>query len=90
LICPYFIWLAYGVDDHFGVYFVLFLVSSIAAMLPISFGGVGLRELVFLYASALFPIEETAAVALGLAFFLITAGSSFIGVFLRLPDLNKR
>lgn len=90
--CAWFILSAYGVDDHFAIYFVLFLVSSIAAMLPISFGGVGLRELVFLYASQELPIDETAAVALGLVFFLITALSSFIGVFLHLPDgesLNK-
>lgn len=89
IICAWFILLAYGVTDHYLIYFVLFLVSSIAAMLPLSFGGVGLRELVFLYASAVFPIDETAAVALGLAFFLITALSSFIGVFLRLPEVNK-
>ncbi|MCZ4408947.1 lysylphosphatidylglycerol synthase transmembrane domain-containing protein [Cryomorphaceae bacterium 1068] len=92
LVCAWFILSAYGVHDHFAIYFVLFLVSSIAAMLPISFGGVGLRELVFLYASQELPIDETAAVALGLVFFLITALSSFIGVFLRLPSgdsLNK-
>jgi len=89
LVCAFFILRSYEVSDHFPIYFVLFLVSSIAAMLPISFGGVGLRELVFLYASALFPIDETAAVALGLVFFLITAASSFFGVFLRLPDVNK-
>jgi len=92
LVCAWFILSAYGVDDHYAIYFVLFLVSSIAAMLPISFGGVGLRELVFLYASQELPIDETAAVALGLVFFLITALSSFIGVFLRLPSgesMNK-
>jgi len=92
LVCAWFILSAYGVNDHFTIYFVLFLVSSIAAMLPISFGGVGLRELVFLYASQELPIDQTAAVALGLVFFLITALSSFIGVFLRLPaedSLNK-
>lgn len=92
LACAWCILTAYGVGDHYAIYFVLFLVSSIAAMLPISFGGVGLRELVFLYASQTLPIDETAAVALGLVFFLITALSSFIGVFLRLPSgesLNK-
>ena len=92
LICAGFILLSFGVQQNFELYFVLFLVSSIAAMLPISFGGVGLRELVFLYAASELPIDETSAVALGLTFFLITALSSFIGVFLRLPhadSLNK-
>ncbi|MCH2216337.1 MAG: flippase-like domain-containing protein [Flavobacteriales bacterium] len=92
LICAGFILLSFGVEENFELYFVLFLVSSIAAMLPLSFGGVGLRELVFLYAANELPIDGTSAVALGLIFFLITALSSFVGVFLRLPPntaLNK-
>ena len=92
LVCAGFILLSFGVEENFELYFVLFLVSSIAAMLPLSFGGVGLRELVFLYAASELPIDETSAVALGLTFFLITALSSFAGVFLRLPSdqiLNK-
>jgi uncharacterized membrane protein YbhN (UPF0104 family) len=93
LVCVWFILLSFGIDENYSLYFVLFLVSSIAAMLPISVGGVGLRELVFLYASQELPIDETSAVALALLFFLITAFSSFVGVFLRLPkaeDLNKQ
>jgi hypothetical protein len=89
LLCAFAILKGFGVNHYFMIYFVLFLVSSIAAMLPLSFGGVGLRELVFLYASTLLPIDETSAVALGLMFFLITAISSFIGVFLRLPGHEK-
>jgi len=89
LVCAGSILLSFGVGENFDLYCILFLVSSIAAMLPISFGGIGLRELVFLYASQELPINETSAVALGLTFFLITALSSFVGVFLRIPA-NQR
>ncbi len=85
LVCVFCILMAYGVDSHFPLYFILFLVSSIAAMLPLSFGGVGLRELVFLYAATIFPIDQTAAVALALMFFVITAISSLCGAFIKLP-----
>lgn len=86
LVCVFCILSAYGVDTHFALYFILFLVSSIAAMLPLSFGGVGLRELVFLYAATIFPIDQPAAVALALMFFVITAISSLCGAFIKLPS----
>jgi uncharacterized membrane protein YbhN (UPF0104 family) len=86
VLVAYAILLSFGVDENFMIYFVLFLVSSLASMLPISFGGVGLRELVFLYASQYFPIDETAAIALGLMYFIVIAASSFIGIFLKLPN----
>lgn len=88
VLCAWAILLAFGVDSHFMIYFVLFLVSSLASMLPISFGGVGLRELVFLYASQYFPIEETPAIALGLMYFMVIAASSFIGIFVKLPEVG--
>ncbi len=85
VLCAYAILLAFGVTELFMIYFVLFLVSSLASMLPISFGGVGLRELVFLYASQYLPIDETPAVSLGLMYFVVIAISSFAGVFVKLP-----
>jgi hypothetical protein len=88
VLCAYAILLAFGVSDLFMVYFVLFLASSLASMLPISFGGVGLRELVFVYASQYLPIDETPAVSLGLMYFVVIALSSFVGVFVKLPEVS--
>lgn len=90
LLCAISILYAFGISDNYLIYLVLFLLSSIAAMLPISFGGFGLRELMFIYASELFPISETGSVALGLLFFTITFISSLIGVFLKLPDTGVK
>jgi len=86
LACAVCILFALGTHTGLLIYLVLFLLSSIAAMLPISFGGFGLRELLFIYAADIFPISETTAVALGLMFFTITFISSLIGVFLKLPN----
>jgi len=86
LTCAICILFALGTQSGLLIYLVLFLLSSIAAILPISFGGFGLRELLFIYAADFFPISETTAVALGLMFFTITFISSLIGVFLKLPD----
>ena len=80
LISAYFILASLGPDSGFAPYLFLFLLSSVAAVLPITLGGVGARELVFIYGNALLPIDTGLAVTFSLLFFLITALSSFIGV----------
>ncbi|MCA1751085.1 MAG: lysylphosphatidylglycerol synthase transmembrane domain-containing protein [Cryomorphaceae bacterium] len=86
VLCAYAILLAFGVSELFMLYFVLFLASSLASMLPVSFGGVGLRELVFVYAAQYLPIDETPAVSLGMMYFVVIALSSFVGIFIKLPE----
>jgi uncharacterized membrane protein YbhN (UPF0104 family) len=49
-------------------YIVLFIAASIAAIIPISVGGAGLRELTFLYGIQLMPISD---VETGVAFAMI-------------------
>ncbi len=88
VVCAWMILKSLGTNDELVLYMSLFLVSSLAAMLPVSIGGVGLRELMFLYAAQYLPIDETAAVSLGLIFFIITALSSFVGVFIKLPKAD--
>lgn len=70
------------VQHNYMDYLLLFLLSSIAAVLPLTIGGVGMRELVMLLGCAYLPIESEQAVAFSLLFFVITAASSFIGAFL--------
>ena len=81
LISGYFILVSLGLADSFGVYLFLFLISSVAAVLPITIGGIGARELVFIYGKSFLPIDTGLAVTFSLMFFLITAVSSFVGVF---------
>ena len=59
---------------------VLFLISSIVAVLPITIGGVGVRELTFLYGFNYLGMSANSGVAFSFLFFIITMLSSLIGV----------
>jgi len=84
LILAYFISKAFGVEESLIIdLLLLFLISSIVAVLPISFGGIGIREWVFLYGFSLLHLPVDKGVAFGVVFFLITAFSSMIGLFFR-------
>ena len=84
LICAWFILMALGIHEKILAYQLVFLLSSIVAVLPLTIGGVGARELVFVYAHTYAGIEETAAVAFSLIFFLITALVSLAGAFVKI------
>jgi uncharacterized membrane protein YbhN (UPF0104 family) len=75
--------LALGVQDKFLAYQAVFLLSSIVAVLPLTIGGVGARELVVVYAHAYAGIQETEAVAFSLLFFLISAAVSLSGAWVK-------
>lgn len=89
LVCAWFILMALGIKENILAYQLVFLLSSIVAVLPLTIGGVGARELVFVYAHTYAGIEETAAVAFSLIFFLISAGVSLVGAFIKVDlDIN--
>mgnify|MGYP006301175063 CR=1 FL=1 len=75
-----FILMALNVEGGLFPYLLLFLLSSMAAVLPLTIGGVGSREVVFLYGSRWWALEEPVALALSLLFFGITAAVSLCGV----------
>lgn len=79
LVCAWFILKSLGVTENFLSYQLVFLLSSIVAVLPLTIGGVGARELVFVYAHTYAGIDEAIAVAFSLLFFLITAMVSLTG-----------
>jgi len=72
--------MALGVGDHWAGYLILFLVSSVVAMLPITVGGAGARELTFLYGSQYLGIHAEQAVAIGFLFYLIATAVAFSGI----------
>jgi len=81
--------MALGVQDKFLAYQGVFLLSSLVAVLPLTIGGVGARELVVVFAHGYAGIEESAAVAFSLLFFLITAGTSLVGAFVKRTPVPK-
>ncbi len=62
----------------------VFMVSSVMAVLPFTFGGAGAREFTFALAATFLAMEPTlrdTSIALGLLFYLITAITSLGGIF---------
>jgi uncharacterized membrane protein YbhN (UPF0104 family) len=62
----------------YAAYLALFLISSIAAVLPLSFGGLGVREATFLFGVDMFHLDPTYGVMASSWVFLITVLSSMI------------
>ncbi len=82
LLCAFLILRGLGVHSFEFDYLELFLISSVAAVLPLTIGGVGIRELVFIYGYKYLVVDKNLAIAFTLTFFLITAISSLTGIVL--------
>ena len=69
------------VSGMYVEYMTLFLLSSVVAVIPFTIGGIGARELVFIFGADYLLIDKNTAVAFSILFFVITAVSSFTGIF---------
>lgn len=81
VICATFILLALDIQIHLWDYLTLFMISSVIAILPLTVGGFGARELVFLFGSRFMHVNESMSIAFTVSFFVISAVSSLIGLF---------
>jgi uncharacterized membrane protein YbhN (UPF0104 family) len=79
VICAYFILKALGNDQLTLQYIFVFLISSVVAIIPFTVGGIGAREVTFLYMAEIFNLKVPLAIALSLIFFMITAVVSLYG-----------
>ncbi|WPP51594.1 lysylphosphatidylglycerol synthase transmembrane domain-containing protein [Catalinimonas niigatensis] len=70
-----------SVSAYYLDYLTLFMISSVVAVLPFTIGGVGARELVFLYGFSYLNIDKETAITFTILFFLITALTSLAGLF---------
>ena len=70
-------------------FLVLFLISSVVAVLPLTIGGVGIRELTFLYGLNYINVNASNGVAFSFLFFIITMLSSLIGLFFLHNPIKK-
>jgi glycosyltransferase 2 family protein len=78
-------------SGDFILLMALFLVSSIMAVLPVTFGGAGAREFTFALAGNLLAMDHgtsEAAIALGLLFYMITAVTSLAGIWYMFVPIN--
>ena len=84
--------LALGIREGMLPYLLVFLLSSIVAVLPITIGGIGSRELVFYFGASWLGLQEDTAIGVSMVFFAITALVSLTGVYyhFRKPQLQLR
>lgn len=80
LVCVLFVLKSLSVDTDFIEYLFVFLVSSIVSVIPLTIGGIGSREITFLYGAKWLGLDESTSIGISFTFFLITALTSLFGV----------
>jgi uncharacterized membrane protein YbhN (UPF0104 family) len=92
VICAYLIMAALHIPSHVHEYIFIFLASSVASVLPLTVGGVGIREVVFLEGARYFKLgTESISVVISVLFFLITLVVSLVGIIYVFKNpLNKK
>jgi glycosyltransferase 2 family protein len=68
-------------EGKFSPYLFMFLVSSLVAIFPFTVGGLGAREIVFIYGADLLGYDEHLAVMVSLLFYCLSAMLSFTGIY---------
>ena len=80
ILATYLLLVGLGESQKVWGYLLLFTLSSVVSVLPISLGGIGLRELTFFYGAQWLFIDTETAVALSLLFFSANALVSLLGL----------
>jgi len=68
-------------EGKFAPYLFMFLISSLVAIFPFTVGGLGARELVFVYGAQFFQMDQQLAVIISLLFYCISATLSLSGIY---------
>jgi len=72
--------LALGINQHIIDFLILFFISSVISVIPVSVGGIGLRELTFLYGLEYLHLNPAVGVIGAFLFFIVSVISSAIGI----------
>ncbi len=72
---------ALHIDHHHTEYILIFLLSSLIAVLPFTIGGLGAREVVFIWGSHQFLLNQSESVVISLLFYLISVSISLPGIY---------
>jgi len=80
LLSIYFIISALHINNDVNEYIFVFLIATVASVLPISVGGgLGVREFVIIQGAKYTGLDQNTAVILSLLFYLITVSCSLVG-----------
>lgn len=90
IVAVFFILKSFGILEDQTSYIFVFLISSIVAIIPISIGGAGTRELAFYYGAQYLSLSPEISIAISLTFYLITLITSLTGILysFKLPEIK--
>jgi uncharacterized membrane protein YbhN (UPF0104 family) len=81
VLAAYCIMAALNISESHEAYILIFLFSSLVAILPLSIGGgLGIREFAFVSASKVFQLDQHHAVAISLMYYFVILINSIVGV----------
>jgi len=80
ILCVLCIMQSIGISGYFTEFQLLFLLSSIVAILPFTIGGLGAREVVFLWGATRFALDAHQAVYISILFYLLHLLVSLVGL----------
>ncbi|MES2646476.1 MAG: lysylphosphatidylglycerol synthase transmembrane domain-containing protein [Bacteroidota bacterium] len=78
-----------GITEDVNKYLFIFLIASIAAVLPLTLGGLGAREIVFFELSKYFQLNEHTSVLIGFLVYITVVISSAGGLMYIFTDPLK-
>lgn len=81
VVCVYCLLQALHLHGHATEYVLIFLLSSLVAVLPFTIGGLGAREVVFIWGSQQFMLNQNESVCISLLVYLISVFISLPGVY---------
>ncbi|SHG18537.1 lysylphosphatidylglycerol synthase transmembrane domain-containing protein [Flagellimonas flava] len=90
MICILCILKSLSIDWGIFEYLFVFLISSIVSVIPLTIGGIGSREVTFLYGAKWLGLDANTSISISFIFFLITALVSFFGILFHFkkPELE--
>lgn len=72
------------------VYLLVFLLGSLASAIPVTVGGLGARELIFLFAAEHLFLNTENAITMSVLFYAVTVVSALPGAILRVDMTDKQ
>src|SRR5690606_15505692 len=81
VICVIFLLYALDFDGKFSPYLFMFLLSSLVAVVPFTVGGLGAREMVFVFGAEYFQMDKHLALLISLLFYLTSASLAIFGSY---------
>lgn len=79
VLCAWAILAGTGTSTQVVDYLVVFLISSVVAVLPLTVGGIGAREVTFVLGAQVLHLDAAVSVTVSLTFYLITAAVALPG-----------